>query len=429
MGPCGGTSFVDIGRYAWPVDQADPETRHLTFLFADVEGSTRLTERHGSHAGAALSRYHDLVASTARELGGRLFERIGDGAYASFPDAAQAVAAADRLQTAIADHDWGVIGRMRVRIALVTGDVEVRDDRYYGRALFRAARIQALARGGETLLSGTTVDELNGSVPEGTLLRDLGTQRLRDVPDPERVFALAHTSRARTAEAPQTEESETQGIESVTDEEGPIRVLLVDDHAVVRRGLRAFLELLKDFDVVGEAENGREGVAAADRLVPDVILMDLLMPEMGGLEAIATIKQAHPEIEIVAVTSFIEEEKVTTALEAGASGYLLKDAEAEEVAQAIRAAYHGEVHLDPAVSRLLAQRLRQRKEADPVEPLTAREKEVLSQLAKGASNKEIAYGLGITERTARTHVSNILGKLALASRTQAALYAVEHKLV
>jgi len=429
MGPRGGTSFVDIRRYAWPVDQADPETRHLTFLFADVEGSTRLTERHGSHAGAALSRYHDLVASTARELGGRLFERIGDGAYASFPDAAQAVAAADRLQTAIAENDWGVIGRMRVRVALVTGDVEVRDDRYYGRALFRAARIQALARGGETLLSGTTVDELNVSVPEGTLLRDLGTPRLRDVPDPERVFALVHTSRARTAEAPQTEESETQGIESVTDEEGPIRVLLVDDHAVVRRGLRGFLELLKDFDVVGEAENGREGVAAADRLVPDVILMDLLMPEMGGLEAIATIKQAHPEIEIVAVTSFIEEEKVTTALEAGASGYLLKDAEAEEVAQAIRAAYHGEVHLDPAVSRLLAQRLRQRKEADPVEPLTAREKEVLSQLAKGASNKEIAYGLGITERTARTHVSNILGKLALASRTQAALYAVEHKLV
>ncbi len=208
-----------------------------------------------------------------------------------------------------------------------------------------------------------------------------------------------------------------------------IRVLLVDDHAVVRRGLRGFLELLKDFDVVGEAENGREGVAAADRLMPDVILMDLLMPEMSGLEAIAAIKDAHPEIEIVAVTSFIEEEKVTAALEAGASGYLLKDAEAEEVAQAIRAAYNGEVHLDPAVSRLLAQRLRQRKDAEPVEPLTARENEVLTQLAKGAANKEIAYELGITERTARTHVSNILGKLGLASRTQAALYAVEHKLV
>ncbi len=411
------------------MDQADPETRHLTFLFADVEGSTRLTERHGADAGAALSRYHDLVASAASDLGGRLFERIGDGAYACFPEAVPAVAAADRLQTAIADHDWGVIGRMRIRIALVTGDVEVRGDRYYGRALFRAARIQALANGGETLLSGTTVDELGGSLPDGTVLRDLGTQRLRDVPEPERVFALVHTSRARPGGAPQPDGTERQGIDSVTDEEGPIRVLLVDDHAVVRRGLRGFLELLKDFDVVGEAENGREGVAAADRLVPDVILMDLLMPEMGGLEAIAAIKQAHPEIEIVAVTSFIEEEKVTTALEAGASGYLLKDAEAEEVAQAIRAAYHGEVHLDPAVSRLLAQRLRQRKDAEPVEPLTAREKEVLAQLAKGASNKEIAYELGITERTARTHVSNILGKLALASRTQAALYAVEHKLV
>lgn len=437
------TSFVDIAsdggqrarRYAWGVDQPEPATRHLTFLFADVEGSTRLTERHGVDAGAALSRYHALVAAAAEEHGGRLFERIGDGAYASFPDAVRAVAAADRLQTAIADQDWGPIGRMRIRIAMVTGDVEVRDDRYYGRALFRASRIQGLASGGETLLSGTTVDELGGSLPDGTVLRDLGTQRLRDVPEPERVFALVHTSRARPGdgspdESGNRDESENgQWIKSVTDEEGPIRVLLVDDHAVVRRGLRGFLELLKDFDVVGEAENGREGVAAADRLVPDVILMDLLMPEMGGLEAIGAIKQAHPEIEIVAVTSFIEEEKVTSALEAGASGYLLKDAEAEEVAQAIRAAYHGEVHLDPAVSRLLAQRLRQRKEAEPIEPLTAREKEVLSQLAKGASNKEIAYELGITERTARTHVSNILGKLALASRTQAALYAVEHKLV
>lgn len=411
------------------MDHAEVDTRRLTFLFADVEGSTRLVERHGADAGAALSRYHDLVASAASDLGGRLFERIGDGAYACFPEAAQAVTAADRLQTEIGDHDWGVIGRMRIRIALVTGEVEVHGDRYYGRALFRAARIQALAGGGETLLSGTTVDELAGTLPDGTLLRDLGTQRLRDVPEPERVFALVHTSRARPGDAPEHDDTETQGIESVTDEEGPIRVLLVDDHAVVRRGLRGFLELLKDFDVVGEAENGREGIAAADRLVPDVILMDLLMPEMGGLEAISAIKQAHPEIEIVAVTSFIEEEKVTSALEAGASGYLLKDAEAEEVAQAIRAAYHGEVHLDPAVSRLLAQRLRQRKDAEPIEPLTAREKEVLAQLAKGASNKEIAYELGITERTARTHVSNILGKLALASRTQAALYAVEHKLV
>ncbi len=407
----------------------ETSTRQLTFLFADVEGSTRMAERHGAAASLALARYHEVAAGVAASQGGRIFERIGDGAYASFPDARSAVQAADALQAAIAEEDWGEVGRLRVRIALVSGEVEVREDRYYGRPLYRAARLQGLADGGETLLAGSTVDALDAWLPDGTVIRDLGEQRLRDVPEPERVYALVHTSRARPGR-PRPEESEQrQGSETLADEEGPIRVLLVDDHAVVRRGLRGFLELLKDFDVVGEAENGREGVAAADRLVPDVILMDLLMPEMGGLEAIGAIKQAHPEIEIVAVTSFIEEEKVTSALEAGASGYLLKDAEAEEVAQAIRAAYHGEVHLDPAVSRLLAQRMRARKDAEPVEPLTAREKEVLSQLAKGASNKEIAYELGITERTARTHVSNILGKLGLASRTQAALYAVEHKLV
>jgi DNA-binding NarL/FixJ family response regulator len=218
-------------------------------------------------------------------------------------------------------------------------------------------------------------------------------------------------------------------LRSVSDETAaPIRILLVDDHAVVRRGLRGFLELQDDMEVVGEGEDGTQAVALAQQHRPDVILMDLLMPKMDGLTAIATIKQAHPEVEIVAVTSFIEEEKVTAALEAGASGYLLKDAEAEEVADAIRAAYAGEVHLDPAVARLLAQRMRSRKDEEPVEPLTAREKEVLAQLAKGASNKEIAYELDITERTARTHVSNILGKLGLASRTQAALWAVEHKL-
>jgi DNA-binding NarL/FixJ family response regulator/class 3 adenylate cyclase len=408
---------------------SEPDLRHLAFLFADVEGSTRLAEAHPVEAGAALARYHDVVAHTVERHAGRIFERIGDGAYACFDAARAGVAAASDLQAAIADEDWGIVGRLRVRVTVLSGEVEVQDDRFYGRPLFRAARLLTLASGGETLLTGGLVDELGGWLPDGAMLRDLGLQRLRDIPEPERVFALVHTSRARGDVA--REQAEMQGTETVTEteEEGPIRVLLVDDHAVVRRGLRGFLELLKDFDVVGEAENGREGVAAADRLMPDVVLMDLLMPEMGGLDAIAAIKQAHPEIEIVAVTSFIEEEKVTSALEAGASGYLLKDAEAEEVAQAIRAAYHGEVHLDPAVSRLLAQRLRQRKDAEPVEPLTTREKEVLSQLAKGASNKEIAYELGITERTARTHVSNILGKLGLASRTQAALYAVEHKLV
>ena len=210
----------------------------------------------------------------------------------------------------------------------------------------------------------------------------------------------------------------------------PIRVLIVDDHSVVRTGLKVFLDLQDDIDVVGEAADGSEGVAMARRLEPDVVLMDLLMPNMDGITAIGRIKAERPVTEIVTMTSFIEEEKVTAALEAGASGYVLKDAEAEEVAAAVRAAYAGEVHLDPAVARLLAQRMRTRKtEDDLAEPLTEREKDVLRLLGQGMSNKEIGAALFITERTARTYVSNILGKLGLASRTQAALYAVEHKLV
>jgi DNA-binding NarL/FixJ family response regulator len=208
-----------------------------------------------------------------------------------------------------------------------------------------------------------------------------------------------------------------------------IRVLIVDDHAVVRRGLRGFLDLLDDIEVVGEAENGRIAVDVAAALVPDVILMDLLMPELDGLGAIAAIKSAQPEIEIVALTSFIEEEKVTSALEAGATGYLLKDAEADEVAAAVRAAHRGELQLDPAVARRLMSSLRAGQQHDLTADLTPRELEVARLVGAGRANKEIATELRISERTARTHVSNILRKLSLSSRTQVALWAVREGLV
>lgn len=217
-------------------------------------------------------------------------------------------------------------------------------------------------------------------------------------------------------------------------ENAPIRVLLVDDHGVVRRGMQAYLAMLDDMEVLGEASDGRQAIEristleSGDRL-PDVVLMDLVMPHMDGIAATSAIKERWPQIEIVALTSFIEEEKVQAALQAGAAGYLLKDAEADEVAAAIRAAHRGEVHLDPAVAKRLMQSLRTPKTQEMVEPLTDREREVLVLVARGETNKEIGRHLGISERTARTHVSNILGKLGLASRTQAALYAVREGIV
>ena len=215
-----------------------------------------------------------------------------------------------------------------------------------------------------------------------------------------------------------------------------IRVLIVDDHAMVRRGMRDFLDLHDDLEVVGEASDGDGALEAAETLRPDVVVMDLLMPGLDGIAATAELKTRHPAIEVVAITSFIEEDRITAAIEAGASGFLLKDAEADDLAGAIRAAHAGEVYLDPAVAGIVARRMRAgasqramgQDGATAVDRLTGRERDVMACLARGLSNQAIATELGMAERTARTHVSNILAKLGLTSRTQAALFAVEHGL-
>jgi DNA-binding NarL/FixJ family response regulator len=212
-----------------------------------------------------------------------------------------------------------------------------------------------------------------------------------------------------------------------------IRVMLVDDHAIVRRGLQAYVDTVATLRVVGEAADGQQAV---DRLqqwqtlgepLPDVILMDLQMPRMGGVEATEVIARAHPEVKVVVLTSFGEVERVHAALAAGAAGYLLKDAEPEEVAVAVRAAAAGEVHLDSAVARQLTRRMAAPRVG--LTSLTAREREILTLVAQGHSNRDIADRLVISERTARTHVSNVLTKLQLSSRTQAALLAIREGLI
>lgn len=205
-----------------------------------------------------------------------------------------------------------------------------------------------------------------------------------------------------------------------------IRIMIADDHAVVRQGLKMFLALDPSLEIIGEASNGKEALENARTLKPDVILMDLLMPVMDGIEATAAIKRELPDTEVIALTSVLEDASVIGAIRAGALGYLLKDTKAEDLIQAIKAASEGQVQLSPqAAARLM----REVRAPESPEVLTERETEVLRMLAQGRSNKEIAHLLTIGEKTVKTHVSSILAKLNVASRTQAALYAVRIGLV
>jgi NarL family two-component system response regulator LiaR len=205
----------------------------------------------------------------------------------------------------------------------------------------------------------------------------------------------------------------------------PIRILIADDHAVVREGLRALIDTEPGMELAGEATDGVEAVDRARSLQPDVILLDLLMPRKGGLEAIGEIKKDNPDARILVLTSFDEDEKVFHAIKSGALGYLLKDASPQELLRAIREVHHGEPSMQPTIAHKVMRELHRTSNLPPTEePLTAREVEILKWVAQGLSNQEIADKLVISERTVRTHVSNILSKLYLANRTQAALYAL-----
>ena len=207
-----------------------------------------------------------------------------------------------------------------------------------------------------------------------------------------------------------------------------VRVLLADDHKVVRQGLRMFLGLDDDFEVVGEAENGAEALRLARELLPDVVLMDLLMPVMDGIEATGAIRRELPDVEVVALTSVLEDASVSGAVKAGAIGYLLKNTEDGELRRALKAAAAGQVQLAPeAASRLMREVHTPRREDH--EALTGRETQVLELVARGEANKQIARKLLIGERTVKTHVSAVLRKLGVQSRTQAALYAARTGLV
>ena len=207
-----------------------------------------------------------------------------------------------------------------------------------------------------------------------------------------------------------------------------IRVLLVDDHEMVRMGVAAYLSTQPDIEVVGEAENGKRGVELALELRPDIILMDLVMDEMDGVEATKCIIQEWSDAKIVVVTSFLDDEKLYPVIEAGAASYMLKTSRASDIADALRATYRGETVLEPKVTGKMMSKMRQKQEYKPHEELTEREREILLLIAEGKSNQEIADELFIALKTVKTHVSNILNKLNVSDRTQAVIYAFRHQL-
>jgi NarL family two-component system response regulator LiaR len=211
----------------------------------------------------------------------------------------------------------------------------------------------------------------------------------------------------------------------------PITVLLVDDHAMVRMGLRAFFSTLDDLVVVGEAATGEEAVALVQQHAPDVVVMDLMLPGMDGVQATQRVKKASPRTQVIVLTSYHEDEHIFPAIRAGALSYVLKDIDPDDLAEAIRRAHAGEAVLHPRVAARMVQELHGAREArpNPFSELTERELDVLRLVAAGQSNKEIAASLVISEKTVKSHISNILGKLHLADRTQAAVYAWQEGIV
>jgi two-component system, NarL family, response regulator LiaR len=208
-----------------------------------------------------------------------------------------------------------------------------------------------------------------------------------------------------------------------------IRVVFVDDHEMVRIGVSAYLSAQPDIEVVGEAADGKKGVELALELRPDIILMDLVMKEMDGIEATKQIIEKWPEAKVIIVTSFLDDEKVYPALEAGATSYMLKTSKADEIANAVRATYHGQSVLEPEVTGKMMVKMRQKHQQLPHEELTSREMEILMLMAEGKTNQDIADELFIALKTVKTHVSNILSKLNVQDRTQAVIYAFKHSLI
>jgi DNA-binding NarL/FixJ family response regulator/class 3 adenylate cyclase len=396
----------------------DLPTGTVTFLFTDVEGSTALLRRLKDGYADVLAQHETLLRDAAETAGGQEFGTQGDAVFFVFRNPKDAVLAAVEGQQALEAAEWPEGGRVRVRMGIHTGEAAIAADRYMGLAVNRAARICGVARGGQILVSPTThalVEEAEHEF-HGIAFRDLGAQSLKDFDRPVPIYEV------EVAEAAPLPEPGSSGI----------RVLIVDDQALVRAGFRMILEAEEDIEVVGEAADGREAVAEANRLRPNVVLMDVRMPEVDGIEATRRLLGSDGvTAKVVMLTTFDMDEYVYEALRAGASGFLLKDVPPEQLVAGIRAVASGDALLAPSVTRrVIEEFVRRPPESVRTPPaalaeLTAREADVLQLIARGLSNAEIAKELVVSETTVKTHVAHVLMKLGLRDRVQAVVFAYE----
>jgi DNA-binding NarL/FixJ family response regulator/class 3 adenylate cyclase len=389
-------------------------TGTFTFLLTDIEGSTTLARRLRDQYGELLAEHHRILRTVFEEAGGEGIGTQGDAFFVAFRRPKDAVLAAVTGQQTLATNEWPEGVECRVRMGIHTGEASIADGEYHGLAIHRAARICSAGQGGQILISQATHALLED---EELDLLDLGEQQLKDFERPVRIYQLV--SPHLTLERPVTGS-------------GPIRVLIVDDQALVRAGFRMILDAEEDIEVAGEASDGREAVAEAERLQPSVVLMDVRMPEMDGIEATRVLLGGNGgSAKVVMLTTFDMDEYVYEALRAGASGFLLKDVPPEQLVEGIRSVASGDALLAPTITRRVIEEFVRRppgaaRPAPPeLEQLTPREVEVLKQMARGRSNAEIAGELFLSETTVKTHVAHVLSKLKLRDRVQAVVFAYE----
>lgn len=404
----------------------------VTFLFSDIEGSTALLRRLRDGYADVLADHQRLLRAAFEEAGGSEIDSQGDSFFFCFRRARDAVNAAVAGQQALQTHSWPEGGEVRVRIGIHTGEAELRDDRYHGLAVHRAARICSAGHGGQILLSQTSHSLLEDEEADhGEItLRDLGPQRLKDFDRPVGLYQLVAPDLPADFSLPRSLEADEAGAGGAR-----ITVLIADDQALVRAGFRMILDAETDLEVIGEASSGSEAIDEVHRLHPSIVLMDVRMPELDGIEATRRLMAEDGRTKVVMLTTFDMDEYVYEALRAGASGFLLKDVPPEQLVDGIRAVASGEALLAPSITRRVIEEFVRRppRSVPPSSPqlaeLTERELEVLRQVARGLSNAEIAKELFVSDTTVKTHVSRILMKLELRDRVQAVVFAYESGLV